>query len=271
VAGEARPAGPSRDEVAAVRDLVPAGRRGDFDDLLAEARLAYRVRDERGNFGDAWAAGITRRVVLAAGERLARAGVVDEPAHLAEAGYDEMRSLIAGRGGPSAGELAARAAFRAAHRAADAPPFLGDPPSPPPPLDGLPPAVARLMRALDAAIGALFTPSDAESEARVVRGTGASPGVAVGTARVLSGPGQLHRLRTGDILVTGSTTESFNIALPLVGGIVTDAGGLLSHAAIVSREYGVPGVVGTRDATVLIPDGARVRVDGAAGEVEVLS
>jgi rifampicin phosphotransferase len=58
--------------------------------------------------------------------------------------------------------------------------------------------------------------------------------------------------------------------LPLLGALVTDSGGLLSHAAIVSREYGIPGVVGTRDATTLIHDGALVRVDGAAGAVEIL-
>ena len=52
--------------------------------------------------------------------------------------------------------------------------------------------------------------------------------------------------------------------------IVTDSGGALSHAAIVSREYGIPGVVGTRDATVRIPDGTRVLVDGDAGTVTVL-
>jgi rifampicin phosphotransferase len=71
-------------------------------------------------------------------------------------------------------------------------------------------------------------------------------------------------------MVTHSTTESFNAVLPLVGAIVTNAGGLLCHAAIVSREYGIPGVVGTRDATALIADGARVRVDGSTGEVKVV-
>jgi pyruvate,water dikinase len=67
-----------------------------------------------------------------------------------------------------------------------------------------------------------------------------------------------------------STTEAFNILLPLLGAIVTDSGGLLSHSAIVAREYCIPGVVGTRDATERIADGARVRVDGDAGEVTVL-
>jgi phosphoenolpyruvate synthase/pyruvate phosphate dikinase len=58
--------------------------------------------------------------------------------------------------------------------------------------------------------------------------------------------------------------------LPLLGAIVTDRGGLLSHAAIVSREYGIPAVVGTTDGTGVLPDGALVRVDGEAGEVTVL-
>jgi pyruvate,water dikinase len=74
----------------------------------------------------------------------------------------------------------------------------------------------------------------------------------------------------GDVLVTESTTEAFNILLPLLGGIVTDSGGLLSHSAIVAREYGIPGVVGTRNGTQRIADGARVRVDGDKGEVTVL-
>ena len=67
------------------------------------------------------------------------------------------------------------------------------------------------------------------------------------------------------MLVTNSTTTAFNIVLPLLGAIVTDRGGLLSHAAIVAREYGIPGVVGCTDATPVLPDGALVRVDGAAG------
>jgi pyruvate,water dikinase len=77
-------------------------------------------------------------------------------------------------------------------------------------------------------------------------------------------------LQQGDVLVTRSTASSFNVVLPLLGAVVTDRGGQLCHAAIVAREYGIPGVVGTREATTLIPDGARVRVDGARGEIHVL-
>jgi pyruvate,water dikinase len=86
----------------------------------------------------------------------------------------------------------------------------------------------------------------------------------------VTGPSDFDRIVKGDVLVTESTSEAFNILLPLLGAIVTDRGGLLSHAAIVAREYGIPSVVGTREATILIADGARVIVDGDKGEVTVL-
>jgi len=261
----------SAEEVARVRARVPAEHHDAFDELLTEARLTSKLRDERGLYSEVWAGGITRRAILAAGERLARTERIGEPAHLVEAGYEEMRALIRGLDGPSAEELAGRASYRATYRASDAPPWLGPTPQPPPPLDGLPPPVARLMRALGAAVDALFGGAEVESEAMVVRGIGASPGVVTGTARLIEGPAEFDRLRRGDVLVTRSTTESFNIVLPIVGAIVTDAGGLLSHAAIVSREYGIPAVVGCRDATALIADGAQVRVDGTAGEVTVIA
>ena len=70
--------------------------------------------------------------------------------------------------------------------------------------------------------------------------------------------------------MAATTCPSYNVLLPILGAIVTDRGGLLSHAAIVAREYGLPAVVGSRDATRKIPDGARVRVDGRAGTVELL-
>jgi pyruvate,water dikinase len=66
------------------------------------------------------------------------------------------------------------------------------------------------------------------------------------------------------------TSPYFNVVLPLLGAIVTDRGGQLSHAAIVAREHGIPGIVGTREATTKIADGTRVRVDGSTGEVRLL-
>jgi pyruvate,water dikinase len=181
-----------------------------------------------------------------------------------------MTALLSGAGEPSADELEARAAYRTAHTAKDAPARMGTPPPPPPDPAGLPPAPARLMRATGIALGALFGSSEAPHEEHLLRGLAASRGVYEGPARLVSGPSGFNRIVKGDVLVTVSTTEAFNILLPLLGAIVTDSGGLLSHSAIVAREYGIPGVVGTREGTVRIPDGARVQVDGGAGEVTVL-
>jgi pyruvate,water dikinase len=127
------------------------------------------------------------------------------------------------------------------------------------------------MRATGLALGAVFGSSEAEHEEHLLRGLAASRGSYEGTARLVSGPADFNRIVQGDVLVTTSTTEAFNILLPLLGAIVTDSGGLLSHSAIVAREYGIPGVVGTREGTERIADGARVRVDGDAGEVTVFA
>ena len=126
------------------------------------------------------------------------------------------------------------------------------------------------MRATGIVIGEMFQGSQEEHEGDVLRGLAASPGVYEGPARRVSGPEEFGRITQGDVLVTESTSEAFNILLPLLGAIVTDSGGLLSHAAIVAREYGIPGVVGTRDGTDHITDGERVRVDGDTGRVAVL-
>jgi phosphohistidine swiveling domain-containing protein len=257
------------EQIAEVRARVPAEHSDQFDELLGEARLTYRIRDERGVFSDIWAAGIMRRAVLAGGRRLAGRGRVHDPEHLIDAGFEEMVALLSGGDGPSADELAGRFEYRAAHSAKEAPAVLGPPPPALPDPSKLPPAAARVMRAMAISLGGLFESSEAEHEEHLLRGLAASGGVYEGPARRVSGPAEFDRIVAGDVLVTESTTEAFNILLPLLGAIVTDSGGLLSHPAIVAREYGIPGVVGTREATERIADGTRVRVDGDAGEVTV--
>jgi phosphohistidine swiveling domain-containing protein len=271
IEGEAPEDARLEERIAEVRAKVPEEQRAQFDELLGEARVTYKIRDERGVFSDIWASGIVRRAVLAAGRRLAAAGRIQDAEHLVDADLGEMQALVLGTGGPSAGELAGRFALRTSLSAKDVPQHLGDPPSHPPDPSGLPPGAARVMRAMGVVIGEMLGSSEAEHEEHLVRGLAASTGVYEGPARRIAGPGDFGRIVKGDVLVTEATSEAFNILLPLLGAIVTDSGGLLSHAAIVAREYGIPGVVGTREATQLIPDGARVRVDGGAGEVAVLA
>jgi pyruvate,water dikinase len=211
-----------------------------------------------------------RRAALAAGRRLAARGRLHNAEDIVFADTDEMRGLVTGDTSPSADDLAARHAYHLSHTAKDAPSFLGEPPTPPPDPSGLPPGAQRVMRAAGIAMGTMFMESEEQHEGDVIRGLSASQGRYEGPARRVNGPRDFDLIQRGDVLLTESTTEAFNILLPLLGGIVTDSGGLLSHAAIVAREYGIPGVVGTRDATQRIPDGARVRVDGDAGTVTVI-
>src|SRR2546425_3668873 len=100
-----------------------------------------------------------------------------------------------------------------------------------------------------------------------LKGLGASPGVASGKARLILSPGELSRLQSGEILVTRMTTPDYVPAMMKAAGIVTDEGGLTSHAAIVSRERGVPCVVGTGRATKALTQDTLLTVDGTKGLV----
>lgn len=101
----------------------------------------------------------------------------------------------------------------------------------------------------------------------LVRGLGAAPGVATGAARVLLAPEDADRLDEGEVLIAPTTSPAWVPAMVRAAAIVTDLGGITSHAAIVARELGLPCVVGAGDATVRLADGALVTVDGAAGTV----
>jgi pyruvate,water dikinase len=114
VSGEAQAAWDVDAQIAKVRVLIPATHQDEFDELLGEARLTYRLRDERGVYSDIWAAGLMRRASLAAGRRVADRGRLATPHHMLDASLDEMCALVAGTGGPSADELASRADYRAA-------------------------------------------------------------------------------------------------------------------------------------------------------------
>ncbi|MGE3287010.1 MAG: PEP-utilizing enzyme, partial [Pseudonocardia sp.] len=104
-----------------------------------------------------------------------------------------------------------------------------------------------------------------------LQGLGASGGVVVGTARVVRSARDIDQIRAGEVLVCGGTTTEWTPAFGIVAAAVTDTGGSLAHTAIVSREYGIPCVVGTAVGTAAIRTGDRVRVDGDRGIVQVLS
>ena len=109
-----------------------------------------------------------------------------------------------------------------------------------------------------------------ELDENVVRGYAASPGVVEGVARVLSNVNEIGQIREGEVLVCPVTAPSWGPVFGKIAAAVSDIGGTMSHAAIVAREYGMPAVVGTGQATSRITTGDRVRVDGDRGTVTIL-
>lgn len=256
---------------SSLRSAVPEHARAEFDAALEEARHVARLRDERSLYTDVWANGVLRRGLLELGRRLVDRGSLASPSDIFEIEESEVRPVSEGTLSLR-DDLALRASSRAERARRGTPPMVGDAPKPPPPSDWFPEPLARAVRASFAVEAALYRDvAEDKSAGQSIRGIGVSSGTYTGTARVLRNAADLDRIRQGDVLVAPFTSPALTIVLPLLGAIVTDRGGALSHAAIVTREYGIPGVVGTRDATKRIEDGSRVRVDGDSGEVTVLT
>ncbi len=103
-----------------------------------------------------------------------------------------------------------------------------------------------------------------------VKGIAGSPGVVEGIARIVSSEAEFDSLQQGEILVCQMTNPAWQVLYGKIIAVVTDAGGTVSHPAVLAREYGIPAVVGTSTGTFEIKSGDRLRVDGTAGVVEIL-
>ncbi|HVL01845.1 MAG TPA: PEP/pyruvate-binding domain-containing protein, partial [Dongiaceae bacterium] len=101
-------------------------------------------------------------------------------------------------------------------------------------------------------------------------GVAGSPGVVTGTARVIANIHDADRLQPGDILVTRCTDPGWTPKFSLLSGVVTETGGILSHAAVICREYGIPAILAVKKATTLIVDGETITIDGSTGAISVL-
>lgn len=101
----------------------------------------------------------------------------------------------------------------------------------------------------------------------ILEGLAASPGVGSGVVKIVHSMDDLDKVKKGDVMVTGMTNPDMVVAMQRAAAIVTDEGGITAHAAIVSREMGIPAVVGTNDATSKLEDGMEITVDGSHGKV----
>jgi pyruvate,water dikinase len=211
--------------------------------------------------------------VLEIGRRLVRRDpqLLVEPADLVHASREEILSLLAGAGGPSAAELGARSAHRRAYTVADAPALLGATPGAPPAADLLPDGARRLTEAVMGVLSLVLTPPPPPAAKGVgLKGCAASGGQWEGPALIVSSPDDARAIPPGAVLVVGAGSSSFTMLAPLASAVVAEGGGLLSHVAIVCREDRIPCVCGCPGVLSSIAHGQRVRVDGSRGTVEVV-
>jgi pyruvate,water dikinase len=201
-----------------------------------------------------------RLVLIALGEKLVELGVLDRPDDVIQFHYNELRAFIGNPTGIDGRAIVAAA--RAKRQAAEkirprdwvgtvtatqlAFPYLN--------LWGFPDKFHRSK----------------EQEHGKVKGIAGSPGVVEGVARVVMSETEFDSLQTGEILVCEMTNPAWQVLYGKIIAVVTDAGGTVSHPAVLAREYGIPAVVGASVATTRIKTGDRLRVDGSAGVVEIL-
>lgn len=250
-----------------LRSRLEPGDRSEFDALLADARAVMDMRDDNGPLVVEWPSGLLRRALLAAGVRLAARGALTEPDHALELTPQEARSMFDG-GLPSAGEIGRRAERRLEFALLTPPDTLGEP-EPAPPLEVLPKPLADAVATVQTALKYMGMDGDAN----VDRLTGAGIGSTsyVGRARTAeSADDAIEKLEPGDVLVVRATSPAFNAVLSIAGAVVTANGGLLSHAAVLARELGIPAVIGAPGA-LEIADGSTIEVDPGRGTVRIVA
>jgi pyruvate,water dikinase len=234
-------------ETVASRLIRGPARRVLFGFVLGQARAAVRQRENM-RFARARLFGIVRGVFRALGQELAAAGALADPADVFDLTVEEVLGAVEGTAVTR--DLSALARLRrreyeehARRRPADRLETHGLP------------AAHDLPEA--APIGPATT---------LLQGTGCSAGRVSGRARVVRDP-RTAAVEKGDVLVARSTDPGWVFLMVSAAGLVTERGSVLSHTAIIGRELGIPTVVGVAGAMSHIPDGARVSLDGATGDV----
>ncbi|MCP4112429.1 MAG: hypothetical protein GY749_44040 [Desulfobacteraceae bacterium] len=206
-----------------------------------------------------------RRVLLEFGRRLAEKGCIEKTDDVFYLYLDELKETAKKLPVPTDHRLLINERREAEKRFAecDPPSFLGTMPSVPPPDN-------PFMRMLMKFFSGPAIPASPDSPPDELKGSAGSPGSVTGTARVIRELSDAENLNPGDILVTSFTLPSWTPFFSKIAGAVTDNGGILSHCAIVAREYAIPAVVGTGSATSVIKDGQTIEVDGNRGIVRIV-
>jgi pyruvate, water dikinase len=253
--------------------LLEAEARPAFEELLGLARTVFPLVEEHKFYCDYWFQTRFFNKVREFGALLARHGFLEDgedifnlSRHEAMEALEEL-SLTWSTGGPALGPqqwppiVARRRELLARLSKWTPPPAIGSMPE-----EVSDPIVVMLWGVTPQRLREWARSADGNE----LSGAAASPGEVEGPARVVRGLGDLDTIRPGEILVCTVTSPAWAPIFSKIAATVTDIGGIMSHAAIVSREYGLPAVVGTGTATSRITTGQRLRVDGTTGVVTIM-
>jgi phosphohistidine swiveling domain-containing protein len=227
-----------------------------FNELYNMGRHNLVLTDDHNFYIDQVGDSILRPPLLEMGRRLVRQGALAKEDDVFLLYLAEIRAGLAGTNQQAL--AAQRQAEMDAWSRIIPPPTIGEPP--PPSDDPWEEAVLRKM---------LGVPPEPSRDPDVITGTGASPGTVQGRAKVVHKLSEAGKVQSGDILVCEMTMPAWTPLFSTVRAVVSDTGGLLSHSAIIAREYRMPCVVGTVVGTSVIKDGMLLTVDGSRGIVRI--
>jgi pyruvate,water dikinase len=265
-----------RDRIAGeYRELLASDdERKQFDEMLGLCRLVFPHAESHKFFIEHWGTSLFFNKLREVGAVLAENGFFDDAEDVFYLNIHEVHETLYDLGLAWAGGMPARGTVYWPSRVARRKEILARLAewTPPPALGAVPevitdPTVQLLWGVTADRLRAWASGSDGDSD---MRGHPASPGVAEGLARVVRDVNEIGAVRQGEVLVCPVTAPSWAPVFPKIAAAVSDIGGMMSHAAIIAREYGLPAVVGTGHATKQIKTGDRVRVDGDSGIVTIL-
>ena len=260
-------------EVRAQLQGFPRPVRTRFDHLLEAAQFAKVLHTDHGYWLDCACIYEVRRVMLAFGQRFASAGILDDAEQIMHLTVPEVRRIGSGMAQRQPQDrlqvlVQKREAELARFARMQAPMQLGTVPWIEPPANE--PMFRAGQKFMGMGVGGIVDGTREGVAANEVRGHAGSPGFARGVAKVVHSLAEADKLQPGDILIAETTAPPWTPLFATVAAVVTDTGGILSHSAVVAREYRIPAVVGTRNATELLADGQLIEVNGDEGVVRVL-
>lgn len=244
---------------------LPSDVKSNLRATLHRARLVYALHNEETYYTQHLPDGATRYALLEVGRRLSAEGVIEQRDDVFMLTLDEARGALE-KGGDHKDLVRKRLGERAWAMKNPAPGSYGKAPPPPPSLSVFPPDARKLLGGFMWALGGMGA-GESPSGAGELAGTPASPGKYEGTVRVVRDETEFNKIHPGDVMVCVCTSPSWSVVFSSLGALVTEAGGVLSHPAILAREYGIPAVLSVNGVTSKLKDGQRVKIDGDTGVI----